>query len=304
MNVRPVLLTLSALSLLSLPLAAEDPRNYSYQSSARPQSPEEVEDLGEIAASPEGEKAAASGKEVAPPADVRSKFRFNVNARSEYTSNARLSGNHSSSDFLFLPTIEAGYNTPLGKYFTFDLAGRVESALYADHNDRGFLGYGANATLDFRPRPRAPRLYISAEPYRYDGFDEGDLITQAIGLTAGTDWGIPFNNGRSLAFLGASYSHYFADPGIDSRDSFRVVAGLAHQFRSDLTGQIYYSWQYNDFTDYSRHDSRNFAGANLVYQFTERVFGSLNATFVDSDSSVDTASYQSVTGSLGVTVAF
>jgi len=304
MKVRPAFFVLAALGILSLPLAAEDPRTYSYQSSARPQSADEVEDLGEIAASPEGAKAAASGKEVAPPAPAKSKFRFNVNARGEFTSNAKLHGDHSSGDVIFLPTIEGGYNTPLGKYFTFDLAARVESAVYAENNDRGFLGYGAIATMDFRPRPSLPRLYVSAEPYRYDGFDTGDLITQAVGTTAGTDWGVPFNNGRSLAFVGYSYSHYFADPSIDSRNSHRIVVGVAHQFRSNLVGQVYYSWQYNDFTDYSRHDSRNFVGANLIHQFSDRVFGSLATTFVDSDSSVETASYQVVTGSLGVTIAF
>lgn len=299
------LFILPALAILSLPLAAEDPRNYSYQTAARPQSAEEVEDLGEIAASPEGAKAAASGKEVAPPtAAVKSKFRFNVSARSEFTTNAKLSGDHSSGDFIFLPTIEGGYNTPLGKYFTFDLAARIESALYAENNDRGFLGYGATATVDYRPKRNLPRLYVSAEPYRYDGFDEGDLITQAIGATVGTDWGVPFNNGRSLAFIGYSFGHYYADPSIDSRNSNRIVVGLAHQFRSNLTGQLYYSWQYNDYTDYDRNDSRNFVGANLIYQFSERVFGSVTTTFVDSDSSVDTASYQSVTGSLGVQISF
>jgi hypothetical protein len=306
MKVTRFLLVIPALGVLSLPLAAEDPRSYSYRTPSKQQTTAEVEDLGEIAASPAGEKAAAAngGKEVAPPAPEKSKFRFNVNTRGEFTTNAQLSGNNSSNDFIFLPTIEAGYNTPLGKYFTFDLAGRVEGAFFADNSDRGFAGYSATATVDYRPKPGVPRLYISAEPYRYDGFDEGDLITQAIGLVTGTDWGVPFNNGRSLAFVGFSYGYYFSDPSIDSLQSYRVVAGIAHQFRSNLTGQVYYSWQYNDFTDYSRHDNRNFVGANMIYQFSDRVFGSVTATFVDSDSSVDTASYQSVTGSVGVTVSF
>ncbi len=296
---------LAALGVLSLPLAADDPRRYNYQTAARPQTADEVEDLGEIAASPEGAKAAGGGKEFTPPKSAAAgRFRFNVNARGEFTSNAKLSGSHSSGDFIFLPSFEGGYRTPLGRYFNFDLAARVESAAFVDHNDRGFIGYGATATMDFRPRRGLPRLYVSAEPYRYDGFDTGDLITQAVGVTVGTDWGVPFNNGRSLAFCGVSFGHYYADPGIDSMDSCRAVVGVAHQFRSDLTGQIFYSWEYNDFTSYSRHDSQNFVGANLIYQFSDRVFGSVTATFVDNDSSVDTASYQSVTGSVGVTVAF
>ena len=125
-----------------------------------------------------------------------------------------------------------------------------------------------------------------------------------MGVTVGTDWGVPFNNGRSLAFVGYSYGHYFADPSIDSRDSHLIIVGVAQQFRSNLIGQVYYSWQYNDFTDYSRHDSRNFAGANLIYQFSDRVFGSATTTFTDSNSSVESASYQSVTASVGVTIPF
>lgn len=303
MKVRPAFLLLPALGALSQPLIAEDLKHYSYQSTARAQSADEVEDLGEIAASPEAGAAAAEGKEVAPPVPVKSKFRFNVTTRGEFTSNAKLSGDHSSGDVIFLPTIEGGYHTPLGKYFTFDLATKVESGIYAENNDRGFVGYSANATLDFRPRPKLPRIYITAEPYRYDGFDTGDMITQAIGLTAGTDWGFAFNNGRSLAFVGYSYGHYFADPNIDDRNSHRIVGGVAHQLRQNLTGQVYYAWQYNDFNSFSRHDSRNFVGANLVYQFSERIFGSFTSTFVDNDSSVESASYQSVTASLGLTIS-
>ena len=62
--------------------------------------------------------------------------------------------------------------------------------------------------------------------------------------------------------------------------------------------------EYDDFPSYGRHDSQNFVGANLIYQFSDRVFGSVAATFVDNDSSVDTASFQSITGSLGISIAF
>ncbi len=302
MKASTALLIVSALGVLSGPLTAADPRNYSYHTAAAPQSADDVEDLGVIAASPEGE---AAGKSYTPPTPPeQSKFRFNVNARGEYTSNAILSGNHGSSDFIFLPSLEAGYKTPLGKQFSFDLAARVESASFADNSDRGFIGYGATATLDFRPRKGMPRLYVSAEPYRYDGFDTGGLLTQAVGLTVGTDWGVPFNNGRSLAFCGLSYGHYYSDPSIDTLNAYRGVIGVAHQFRSDLTGQVFYSFEYNDFSNYSRHDSQNFVGANMIYQFSDRIFGSVMATFVDNDSTTDTASFQSVTASLGFTIAF
>lgn len=304
MKVRPYSITFLALAALSLGAVAQDAKHYNYQSSAKTQSADEMEDLGEISAGGGSGGGEADGKTMPPPEGLKGKFRFNVGARGEYTSNAKLSGDHSSGDFIGLPTVEGGYNIALGKSFTFDLAAKVESALYAENSDRGFLGYSANATLDYRPKPGLPRVYVTAEPYRYDGFDTGDRITQAIGLAAGTDWGISFNAGRSVAFVGYNFGHYFSDPTIDNRDSHRVVVGLAHQLRQNLTGQLFYAWQYNEYTDIERHDSRNMVGLNFVCAFTKNLFGNFTTSFVDNDSNFDRASYQSVTASVGLTLQF
>jgi hypothetical protein len=303
MKVRPYLITSFAIGALSLHAVAEDPKNYSYSSAASTQSADEKEDIGDISGGAET-GTEGDGKSLSDPQGMKGKFRFNVTARGEYTSNAKLSGNHTSSDFIGLPTVEGGYNVALGKYFTFDLATKVESGIYSDNGDRGFVGYSANATLDYRPKVGLPRVYVTAEPYRYDGFDTGDRITQAVGLAAGTDWGISFNAGRSVVFTGYNYGHYFADPTIDNRNSHRVVVGLAHQLRQNLTGQLFYAWQYNDYTDIERHDSRNMVGVNFVCSFTKNLFGSFTTSFVDNDSNFDHASYQSVTASLGLTLQF
>ncbi|HEV7866958.1 MAG TPA: outer membrane beta-barrel protein [Chthoniobacteraceae bacterium] len=287
---------------LSLSAFAEDTKNYSYRTPAA-QKADEIEDLGEITAADEG-GAESDGKSTPVPEELKKKFRFNVSTRAEYTSNARLTGNHSSSDLLFLPTIEAGYNTSLGKYFTFDLATRIESGLFTEHGERAFWGYSAIATLDYRPRPNLPRVYVSAEPYRFDSLDTGDKITQAVGLSAGTDWGIGFNSGRSLVFAGYIYSHYFSDPSIDDRHTHRATIGLAHQLRQNLIGQLFYTFQYNDFTEISRRDSKHVLGANLVYQFSERLFGTLTSNFIDNDSNSEFASYQAVTAGVGLTLQF
>lgn len=303
MKARPLSLSIAVLGALCVSAVAQDAKNYSYRSSAKTQSADEVEDIGEIssAGSSGGE---ADGKSMPPPEALKGKFRFNVTTRGEYTSNANLSGNHSSSDFIGLPTVEGGYNVALGKYFTFDLATKVESGIYADQNNHSFIGYSANATLDFRPKVGLPRVYVTAEPYRYDSFDTGSRITQAIGVAAGTDWGISFNAGRSLAYAGYNYGRYFADPTIDNRNSHRVVVGLAHQLRQNLTGQLFYAWQYNDYTDIARHDSRNMVGLNLIYAISKNWYGSFTTSFVDNDSDFDRASYQSVTGSLGLSLQF
>jgi hypothetical protein len=299
MKIRAFLIT--SFAALSLPALAEDLKNYSYHSSAKGQSSEEVEDLGDISG---GGEVEGDGKSAAAPESIKGKFRFNVAARGEFTSNAKLSGDHSSGDFIGLPTVEGGYNVALGKNFTFDLAAKVESGIYADNSDRGFVGYSANATLDYRPKVGLPRVYITAEPYRYDSFDTGNSITQAIGTSAGTDWGISFNAGRSVAFVGYNFGHYFSDPSIDERNTHRVVVGVAHQLRQNLTGQLFYAWQYNGYTDIDRNDSRNMVGLNLVMAFSKNVFGNFTTSFVDNDSNFDKASYQSVTGSLGLTLQF
>src|SRR5688572_2257584 len=143
-------------------LAQETSKTYSYHSSQNgaKQSREEIEDIGEI-----DEKQGLKS--------FRDKLRFNVTARGAYTTNALLDGSHSSSDVLFLPTVEAGFRTPLGEKFTFDLSTKLESAIYSKYDDRGFVGYSAMATLDYRFKKGLPRVYASLEPYRYDSFDTG-----------------------------------------------------------------------------------------------------------------------------------
>src|SRR5258708_3598012 len=95
-------------------------KSYTYSTANRvKQTAEEAQDIGEFKEEQEGFKS------------LRDKSRFNVNIRSGYTTKARLEGNHSSSDFLFLPTLEAGFHTPLGEHFSFDLATKVESVTYA-----------------------------------------------------------------------------------------------------------------------------------------------------------------------------
>jgi hypothetical protein len=264
------------------------------------QSSDEIEDIGEIA---EATGETYDGKTaVAPPADeMRSKFRFSASTRAAYTSNAQLSGNHGSGDFLFFPTIEGGYNVPLKNGFSFDAAARIESGIYARYDERTFIGYGATMTLDWRPRPTAPRIYISAEPYRYDNIDLGGLLTQAVGMTAGTDWGIPFNNGNSLAFIGYTYTYYLSDPSKDTRNSNRGVIGVTHTLAPQVYAQLLYTYAYDNYTGFDRHDSRQIVGANVTWQVNRHLFATLSGSFVDNDSTQNKASYQSAGGALQLT---
>lgn len=266
------------------------------------QSKSEVEDIGDIS-----EASASDGKsevkEVAPVEPVKH-FRFNVGSRAQYTSNAKMTGDHDSSDVIFFPTIEAGYNTKLGQQFSFDSALRVESGLYSDNSNRSFIGYSLQNTLDFRPRPNLPRIFVGFEPYRYDNFDKKGVITEALAVSVGTDYGIGFNHGKSLAFVGYTFANHFANPTSDDRQVNTAIVGLTHQFLPQLTGQVYYQFENSHFYDVERDDSRNVIGLSLTYQLTRRLFTTLSGSWVDNNSSDERASYQSAGGSLGFNLQY
>ena len=281
----------SSIFLLALLCAVCQPGSAQAGTVSSHQTAKEIEDLGIIEAAEEGEVGAP-------------KFRASVQVRSEFSTNAKLSGNHSSGDLITFPQVEVGFNLPMRHNFSFDIAAKIESGIYADNQDRGFIGYSIISTLDWRPKINWPRIYVGAEPYRYDSFDTGDRITQAIGLTAGTDWGYGFNKGYSLAFVGYSFSNYYADPSIDSRGQHRAIVGLSHQFNERIVGTLFYQFSYSDYHNVARDDHRHLLGANLTYQFTRGIFGSLTTSFADNNSSQDFASYQAFNIGLGVNVQF
>jgi hypothetical protein len=297
MKVRlPLRLLLACLAALST-LSYAGPR----------QSRSEVEDIGEISEATSASAASADGKssvkEVIPPEPVKH-FRFNVGTRAQYTSNAKMTGDHDSNDVIFFPTIEAGYNTKLGQKFSFDSALRIESGFYSDNTKRSFIGYSLQNTLDFRPRPNLPRIFVGFEPYRYDNFDKKGLITEALALSVGTDYGIGFNQGKSMLFVGYTFANHFANPTIDDRWVNTAIVGLTHQFRPQLTGQIYYQYEKSDYYNTDRDDSRNVIGLSLTYQLTRRLFTTLSGNWVDNNSSDERASYQSAGGALGFNLQY
>ena len=273
------------LSLLALAASVRAGETYSHQSA------KEVQDLGVIESFEEQEAS-------------KPKFRASVQTRAEFTTNAKMSGDHSSGDLIFFPQIEVGMNVPLGHKFSFDIAARTESGLYTQTDERSYIGYSIISTLDWRPKIDGPRIFIGAEPYRYDSFDTGDKITQAVGLSAGTDWGFAFDHGYSMAFIGYTFTDYLADPSIDNRTTHKATVGVSHQFNAKLTGTMFYQFSYSDYSDVDRRDYRHLVGASLLYQFRENLFGTFTTSFADLDSTQDLASYQGFSLSLGLNLAF
>lgn len=264
------------------------------------QSSSEVEDIGVVGEGPATD-ASKDGKSTPPPQPPPSKWSFNIDARANFTTNARLSGNHASNDFIFFPNLGAEYKTPLGLGFGFDSITRIESGIYADHTERAFIGYSQVDTLEWRPKPNLPRIYIGFEPYRYDGFDGQGRITEALGTSVGTDYGYGFNNGNSLLYVGYSYTDYFSDPEVDNRLTHTATVGFSQVIRPRLIMQIYYQYVHDTYPDAEdRQDSRHEAGLNFTYQQSQHLFWTLSGTFVDNDSNRVRASYQSAGVSLGL----
>jgi hypothetical protein len=240
--------------------------------------------------------AAAGGPEVKPA------FRVSVQGQAEYRTNAEMRGATGADDFVYTPKVEVGYSVPLGRGFSLDLAARVDAVLYSRLSDDEFIDYGASAFLDYRYRSRAPRFYLGVEPYYYQGFDSEKLISKAVGVRTGLDHGIPFNHNRTLFFYGYEYAHFSASPSFDNRHQQRVVAGLTHQINSKLFAQVFYSYQYCDYYELGRQDSRNTASLSLIYSLTSRLSATALADFVDNNSDFQAFSYQS--SGFGLSLAY
>ena len=177
--------------------------------------------------------------------------------------------------------------------------------IYADHNDRTFIGYSVTNTLEWRPRPNLPRIYIGVEPYRYDRFDGQGRITEAIGTSVGTDWGYGFNNGNSLLSVGYSYTDYFSDPQRDTRLSHAAIICYSQVLSQKLTLQVFYQYVHEFYPSFhDRQDSRNVVGVNLIYQISRRLFTTVGASFVDNDSNRALSAYQSAGFNLGLNYQF
>lgn len=255
----------------------------------------EIEDIGEF--SPPGQARPAN-----PLANGQ--FRFDASVTTTYTSNSKLSGNHGSGDVIWSPTVEAGYHAALGHGFAVDSLLRIESGLYTTNTDRTYLGYSLENTLEWRPKLGLPRVFVGFEPYRYDGTESSHLITEALGLSAGTDWGVAFNRGQSLFFVGYTFADYFSNPGSDTRTSHSATIGVTTLIRPKLYGQLYYQYELESYEMVDRTDHRHVVGLSFIYQLDEHLFMTLSGDFVDNSSNADHASYQSAGASLGFNYHF
>lgn len=291
---RRSLATFTALLISLAPVrAGSDPHTFKASTSTSGGallSEEQKEDVGDL------EPEASQG--------LASYFYGSAQAQLQYTTNAKLQGSNSSSDGLFLPTLRGGFAFPLAGGFSLDLLGRLDTALYADNTDRAFWGASVAATVNWKFKQGWPRLYASAEPYYFQFYEDSSQSVGALGLTTGLEHSVVINRGRTMLFGGYSYSHYFADPSPDDRNTNRLIVGFNQQLHPRAYAQLYYAFAYTAYEGFGRHDVRQIGGLNLTYQFTSKLFGTLNSALVDNESNRDFADYQSFAVSAGITFQF
>lgn len=253
-------------------------------------SSEVIEDLGDIR-----------------PPEAKPLFKrinFSATLRTEFTSNALYTGNHSSGDFLFQPTISASYEHPLGSGLSLTMNARAESFIYAEFDQSSFWGFSGALLLNWQANRDALRFYAGIEPSWYASINTGDQLSEAIGSSAGVQKEWSFNRDRTILFLGYNFTHYTSSPAVDDRCAHRWTAGISHQITPTFYGQAYYSYQWSDYSNASRRDSRNLVGVNFVKQLNSRWTANVTAYLADNDSTLARSTYQVFGTGLGITCQF
>lgn len=232
------------------------------------------------------------------------RIRLTTSLRAEFVSNALSVGNHGSGDFLLLPSLSAAFEEPLDHGFSLSFNVRTEAYVYSKFDESSFWGFSGSAWLNYQPTKDSVRLYAGVEPSWYASIRSGDQISEALGISGGVQKEWAFNRDQTIFFLGYHFSSYVSSPAADDRNAHRVTVGLTHQIIPSLYGQLYYSYQYSDYTSASRHDERNLFGLNLVHRINNHWSANATVYFADNDSSAARASYQTFGIGIGTSYQF
>jgi hypothetical protein len=232
------------------------------------------------------------------------KFRMGGSTAIEHHSNARLLGSGPVDDWASQSAVEAGFNMPLGEKFSFDLSLRADVARYFHLENISYWGPAATALFDYRPHTGWPRIFAGGQLYRYDLIDTGNKITDAGAAIAGLDHSWVLRGGRSALSTGYQFSRFWASPLSEDRASHTLFATYTHQLAAKLYAQASYIWQYTEFENQVRHDSRHVVGVGLIYAPTEKFALRLYVNFVRNESSNPLTDYEDFTPGLGGAFSF
>lgn len=227
---------------------------------------------------------------------IMSYVRVQAQVDSQYTSNAALYHSRDDADFLISPSLEADISIPLSQHFDIDVEGRVEDFTYASPRNQslGFWGFSGNADLDYYYKPGWPRVYVGLEPYYYWSYSNGRRLTSALGPVAGVDQTYSLCRGKTLLYAGYHFGEYFSAPWIDTRQSHTVTLSVTQQLQRNLYGQLYWEFQYSDYSVYGRDETRDVLGASLIHQFTPDTFVTGFVNYANNASNNSRAKYETV----------
>ena len=246
------------------------------------------------------------------------KFSLNAGTQLQYVSNALQQGKNSSSDFLFVPTVNVTAVQPLPAGFSLDAIAQLDMVIYSRYSSLNFWGPSGAAHLNWQYKSWLPMVYFGTEPYDYQGFN-GTNVTAASTLTTGIVQNIALgNDGRTQLTLAYKFSEFYAHPAFDNRSANLATVTFTHSFTSTLSAQAFYSYQYSyynnawqtfDFStfslnNYHRQDSQNIAGVSLIKRFNKNLTGRLSGAWVGNNSTASGFSYQNIIVSVGVNWQF
>jgi hypothetical protein len=217
----------------------------------------------------------------------------------EYQSNADLQGNGGSGAVLFNPGVEGGLTWDFAPQLKLDVSGRVESGIYEGISDQDYWGADSAVKLKYQYSKYYPEFYVGPRLYRFQSFDDGDLLSEAVMAVTGLNYGYNIRQTGTYPFVNLQYQHQWVTPSALERDVYRATVGVTQELYKALFLQAYYEYRYSDYQNTNRSDRRNILGSALIWQPLSYLTLRLNFNFIDNDSSVERAQYQTFNGGLG-----
>ncbi len=274
---------------------AQNPAVEQVRGSTQALTPETRADLRMIAED-RGEVVELNGRSGRTP-----RFRLGASTSIEHQSNAPLLPSGPRDDWASTSYFDAGWNPALSESLSFDLSLRTEITGYFHLDQLSYWGPTASALFDWHPRAKWPHAYAGGQLYRYDRIRSGAEITSAGAVLAGLEQSWDFHGGRTRFSLGYQFANYWAFPLTEDRMTHTLFAAITHQLAGPLYAQGSYIWQYTDFENQARYDSRHTLALGLLYALNDRTALRLYLNFVRNESSAPAADYENVSSGLGAT---
>ena len=229
--------------------------------------------------------------------------RVNLNNEFVYQSNAALDGRGGEGDFVWFPGVVGSATYKVSDAISLEGRAALQAGLYADLTELDFWGASAEL-LGRRVLGASWSAYAGAKAYDYQSLEDGDALSRAFAPTAGVSYGRYYARSRTYAFADLGARHYYTDPSADERDELAASLGVSKQIAEQLYAQGFYGYRFANYEEGGREDRRHYVSASLIYLFNDTLRASVGVSFIDNDSNIAGADYQSVNTGLGSSVSW